>query len=291
MGSRWNSRQLHHAGPDGRHRRNAASRSNARSEAQNRRASPATPLRNERRTGGLGIVPVLERCGLHHRRRLRLRWRTIAGPIEPQAGGDELTVQTSTLIRQLGIASASALVISNMIGAGIWSTPGVLAGQLGSAGLMLLVWAVGAVCALAGAFCYSELGVNFPSSGGEYVYLTQAYGPTWGFMSGWVSFFAGFSAPIAAASLAFSDYLGYFFPQLKPENSKILFGSGDWTFSFGPAQALACALVLVFTVLNILGVQRAARVQNVLTALKVAVLVAFVGLAFVSGHGDTANFS
>ena len=73
---------------------------------------------------------------------------------------------------------------------------------------MLLIWAVGAVCALAGAFCYSELGVNFPSSGGEYVYLTQAYGPTWGFMTGWVSFFAGFSAPIAAAALAFSDYLG-----------------------------------------------------------------------------------
>src|SRR5215472_12207604 len=280
MGSRWNSRQLHHAGPDGRHRRNAASRSNARSEAQNRRASPATPLRNERRTGGLGIVPVLERCGLHHRRRLRLRWRTIAGPIEPQAGGDELTVQTSTLIRQLGIASASALVISNMIGAGIWSTPGVLAGQLGSAGLMLLVWAVGAVCALAGAFCYSELGVNFPSSGGEYVYLTQAYGPTWGFMSGWVSFFAGFSAPIAAAALAFSDYFGHFFPAFKLENARHLAGSGAWEFKVGLPQLLAGALIAVFAILNSLGVRRAARVQNVLTSLKVLVILVFLVAGF-----------
>ena len=67
------------------------------------------------------------------------------------------------------------------------------------------------VAALCGAFCYSELGINFPSSGGEYVYLTRAYGPAWGFITGWVSFFAGFSAPIALAALAFSDYLGFFF--------------------------------------------------------------------------------
>jgi APA family basic amino acid/polyamine antiporter len=114
------------------------------------------------------------------------------------------------LLRQLGIGSATALVISNMIGTGILTTSGFLAGQLGSAKLVLLIWGVGAVCALAGAFCYSELGVNFPSSGGEYVYLTEAFGPTWGFMTGWISFFAGFSAPIAAAALAFSDYLGHF---------------------------------------------------------------------------------
>jgi APA family basic amino acid/polyamine antiporter len=65
---------------------------------------------------------------------------------------------------------------------------------------------------LAGALSYSELGINFPSSGGEYVYLTRAFGPAWGFMTGWISFFAGFSAPIAAAALAFSNYLGYFYP-------------------------------------------------------------------------------
>ena len=98
-----------------------------------------------------------------------------------------MTTRGATLLRQLGIVSATALVISNMIGSGILTTTGYLAGDLGSAKLVLLIWAVGAVCALAGAFCYSELGVNFPSSGGEYVYLTQAFGPTWGFMTGWVS--------------------------------------------------------------------------------------------------------
>ena len=116
---------------------------------------------------------------------------------------------SSQLLRQLGIVSATALVVSNMIGTGIFTTTGFLAGQLGSVPLVLAIWVVGAVVALLGAVCYSELGVNFPSSGGEYVYLTQAYGPTWGFLTGWVSFFAGFSAPIAAAALAFSGYVGY----------------------------------------------------------------------------------
>src|SRR5712671_2140744 len=112
-----------------------------------------------------------------------------------------------------------------MIGTGIFTTSGFLAADLGSPSLVLWIWVVGAVCALFGAFCYSELGINMPSSGGEYVYLTRAYGPTWGFMTGWVSFFAGFSAPMASASLAFADYLGSFFPAFKLANSTTI-GSG-----------------------------------------------------------------
>src|SRR5436305_11228846 len=119
------------------------------------------------------------------------------------------------LLRQSGLFSAVALVISNMVGTVIFGSTGFMAADLGGAWLILGCWGVGALFAFAGALSYSELGVNFPRSGGEYVYLTEAYGPTWGFMSGWVSFFAGFSAPIAAAALAFSDYLGYFFPVLK----------------------------------------------------------------------------
>ena len=156
---------------------------------------------------------------------------------------------------------------------------------------MLLIWAVGAVCALAGAFCYSELGVNFPSSGGEYVYLTQAFGPTWGFMTGWVSFFAGFSAPIAASALAFSDYFGHFVPALKLENAHHLVGSGAWEFQFGPAQSLACALVAAFTILNCLGVRRTARVQNVLTSIKVLVILVFIAAGLAFGNGSWDNFA
>src|ERR1043166_2398704 len=154
------------------------------------------------------------------------------------------------LLRQLGFFSATALVISNMVGTAIFTSTGFMAGDLGRAGLILACWAVGALFAFAGALSYSELGINFPSSGGEYVYLTHAFGPEWGFMTGWVSFFAGFSAPIAATALAFSDYVGYFFPAVKTQNAPAVLGSGQWAWRIGGAQIVACALVAVFTVLN-----------------------------------------
>src|SRR5580704_14216959 len=159
-------------------------------------------------------------------------------------------VQTQTskpnppgLVRQLGLFSATALVISNMVGMVIFTTTGYMAADLGSAKLILACWAVGALFALAGALSYSELGINFPSSGGEYVYLTRAFGPEWGFMTGWVSFFAGFSAPIAAAALTFSDYLGHFWPALKASNTPIVIGSGTFSLHLGPGQAVASALI------------------------------------------------
>ena len=191
----------------------------------------------------------------------------------------------------MGLFSATALVVSNMIGTVIFTGTGFLAGQLGTPNLVLSIWVVGGIVAFLGAICYSELGINFPSSGGEYVYLTRAFGPTWGFMTGWASFFAGFSAPIAAAALAFSEYLGHFFPALSQENAPVIAGSGEWAIHLGGAQAVACGLVAVFTVLNILGVQRVARVQNVLTATKVLVLLAFIVLGFTMGDGRTSNYA
>ena len=195
------------------------------------------------------------------------------------------------LLRQLGFFSATALVISNMVGTGIFATTGFMAGDLGSASAILGCWTVGALFALAGALSYSELGINFPSSGGEYVYLTHAYGPTWGFMTGWVSFFAGFSAPIAAAALAFSDYLGYFFPALKQSNATLVIGSGALSLKLGGGQLMASALIGAFTALNCFGVGRVARVQNFLTATKLAVIVGFVMIGFAAGSGDWGHFS
>ncbi len=202
-----------------------------------------------------------------------------------------MTAAKLGLLRQLGLISATALVVSNMIGTVIFTGTGFLAGQLGSPKLVLGIWVVGGIVAFLGAICYSELGVNFPSSGGEYVYLTRAFGPTWGFMTGWASFFAGFSAPIAAAALAFSEYLGHFFPALSQENAPVILGSGEWAIRLGGAQAAACTLVAIFTVLNILGVQRVARVQNVLTGVKVLVLLAFIVLGFTIGDGSKTHFA
>src|ERR1041385_4461179 len=193
------------------------------------------------------------------------------------------------LLRRIGFFGATALVISNMVGMGIFTATGFMAGQLGSARLILACWAVGALFAVAGALSYSELGINFPSSGGEYVYLTHAYGPEWGFMTGWVSFFAGFSAPIAAAALAFSSYLGHFFPSLK--EAHLVFGSGALSLRLGPGQLAASGLIAVFTILNCFGIGRIARLQTALTATKLTVIAGFVILGFAAGTGDWANFT
>src|SRR5690348_6471600 len=178
-----------------------------------------------------------------------------------------------------------------MVGTGIFATTGFMAGDLGSARLILLCWFAGAVLALCGALSYSELGINFPSSGGEYVYLTRAFGPTWGFMTGWVSFFAGFSAPIAAAALTFADYVGYFFPVFKQANAQFTVGSGAFSIRMGGAQLLASALIAVFTILNCLGVGRTAKVQNVLTGTKLAVIALFILAGFAAGSGNWDHFS
>ncbi|MGA2741430.1 MAG: amino acid permease [Bryobacteraceae bacterium] len=195
------------------------------------------------------------------------------------------------LLRQLGFVSATALVVSNMVGMGIFATTGFMARDLGSSKLILADWLVGALFALAGALSYSELGINFPSSGGEYVYLTRAFGPAWGFMTGWISFFAGFSAPIAAAALAFSNYLGYFYPSLQQEHARYVLGTGAFTIRLGGEQAMACLLIAGFSILNCLGVRRTARVQNALTATKIAVIVGFIALGFMSGSGSWRHFS
>jgi APA family basic amino acid/polyamine antiporter len=178
-----------------------------------------------------------------------------------------------------------------MIGTGIFTTTGFLAGDLGRPSLVLGVWLAGAIIALAGCLCYSELGVNFPKSGGEYVYLREAWGPAWGFLSGWVSFFAGFSAPIAAAALAFSEYFAYFFPALTVNPSPGRPGSMVAWLHLGPGQWLAVGIVAFFAAINVLGLKLAARLQNLLTALKLGVLLFFLCLAFTIGHGSVRHFS
>src|SRR5208337_1706551 len=202
----------------------------------------------------------------------RHRSRLIYNNFRPRMPHTQSQMSRPGLLRQLGFFSATALVISNMVGTGIFATTGFMAGDLGSAALIIACWTAGALFAFAGALSYSELGVNFPSSGGEYVYLTQAFGPEWGFMTGWVSFFAGFSAPIAVTALAFTEYLSHFFPAIAQAHTPIVLGSGMFSLHLGPAQAVACGLIAVLTILNCLGVGLAAKVQNSLTTTNLCVL-------------------
>jgi APA family basic amino acid/polyamine antiporter len=201
-------------------------------------------------------------------------------------------MQSAELVRRLGPASAAALVVSNMVGTGIFGTSGFLAGDLGSPGILLAIWLAGGLVALAGSVCYAELGINFQRSGGEYVYLTERYGPAWGFINGWVSFTAGFSAPIAVTCLAMVSYLAYFNPSLDPQNEEAArIALGPLTINLGPGALIGCGVIVALTALNLIGVGVASRVQNALTVLKLTVLGALLVLGFAVGNGDWSHFS
>src|SRR5678815_5092172 len=111
-------------------------------------------------------------------------------------------------LRRIGLVAATAIVVANMIGTGVFTTTGFMASDLGDAGAILAGWVAGGLLALCGAAAYAELGGIWPRVGGEYVYLRESYSPVVGFLAGWVSLIAGFAAPVASAALAFDRYLG-----------------------------------------------------------------------------------
>jgi basic amino acid/polyamine antiporter, APA family len=109
--------------------------------------------------------------------------------------------------RRLGLPSATALVVANMIGAGVFTTSGLLIAELHSAWWVLLVWALGGLAAISGALCYGVLAQYIPESGGECVYLSRTLHPALGYLAGWVTFLVGFAVPLAALAYAFGQYL------------------------------------------------------------------------------------
>src|SRR5262249_15868898 len=126
-------------------------------------------------------------------------------------GTDDLDADRQ-LIRTLGSRTAAAVVVANMIGVGAFTPPGFIARDTGSPLPRLALWVGGGMIALAGALAYAELGAALPHAGGEYVYLREAYGPCIAYLSGWTSFFAGFSGALAAALLAFAGYCSVLSP-------------------------------------------------------------------------------
>ena len=119
-------------------------------------------------------------------------------------------------LRKIGARSATALVIANMIGTGVFTSLGFQLADTSNTMSILLLWIVGGLIAMAGAFSYAELGAYFKRSGGEYHYLSELYHPLVGYLSGWVSLTVGFAAPIALAAMAMSAYLAESLPILSP---------------------------------------------------------------------------
>ncbi len=199
------------------------------------------------------------------------------------------TDPANQLQRTLGLGSATMLVIANMIGTGIFTTSGFVMEALRDPFSMLLCWFAGGILALCGALCYGELGAMFPHAGGEYVYLRESFGKAAGFLSGWISLVVGFSAPIAAAAIAFSTY---FFDALPggwiASPGTPLF---QWAiFSITPATLLAVGVIILFSLIHCFSIELGARLQNLLTGFKIAVIVAFLAAAAFWGEGSTSHF-
>ena len=197
---------------------------------------------------------------------------------------------TSQLKREIGLFSAIAIVVANMVGTGIFTTSGFILQEVGSSSALLLGWFVGGAFALCGALCYGELGARYPQAGGEYVYLREAFGKPLAFLSGWISLIVGFSAPIAAAAIAFSIYL------LKavgatadPHRVITLFGVPIVTLSL-PVM-LAIAVVVLLSILHVHSLRTGSRVQNLLTLFKIALIVGFIGAGIFSPGGSPDHFS
>jgi basic amino acid/polyamine antiporter, APA family len=176
-------------------------------------------------------------------------------------------MSAADLPRKLTLLDASTIVVGTIIGSGIFLVPNLIARNLPSAGWIIAVWIFTGVLSFFGALAYAELGAMIPATGGQYIYLREAYGPLCAFLCGWTYFFVVISAAVAWLSIAFANYLGYFVP-LTPLTSKLV----------------ALGLILAVTLVNYRGVVAGAAVQNLFTFLKIAGLVVLIAASFLYGH-------
>jgi APA family basic amino acid/polyamine antiporter len=184
------------------------------------------------------------------------------------------------LVARLGLLDATALVAGSMIGSGIFIVSADIARRLPAPGWLLAVWALAGALTVTGAVSYGRLAAAMPRAGGEYVYLTELYGPLWGFLFGWTLVLVIQSGTIAAVAVAFATFAGELVPAL---GSEPIVRIGPLGVS--RIQLAAVASIGVLTAINVRGLEAGRVVQNVFTALKVAALVAVVAVGFGFGGG------
>lgn len=158
--------------------------------------------------------------------------------------------------RKIGWWSGAALVVANMVGTAVFTSLGLQLELVQNTLTVLLMWGLGGAVALAGAFCYAEIGTWYPRSGGEYQYLSRAYHPLVGYLSGWVSLTVGFSTPIALAAMAIGSYMGAYLP--------------------GSEKTIAILVVLTLALTHSVSLQQSSRFQNAATAVKVLLMLGLI---------------
>ena len=190
------------------------------------------------------------------------------------------------LLRELNVWHATAIVAGTIIGSGIFLVPKEMMEDVGSAGLVYLAWIVGGLLSFFGAVTYAELGATRPWSGGEYVYIRDAYGPLAGFLDGWTWFLIAKPASIATVTSGLVRVLSSF--SAFSIFSHTIASSGRWSITWGHLVAIAATILI--SGLNYVGVRKAGDFQLAFTALKVAMIGVIIVAAFSAASGSWANF-
>src|SRR6202789_1962648 len=178
------------------------------------------------------------------------------------------------LVKRLGLIDASMIVAGSMIGSGIFIVSAGIARQVGSPGLLLVVWLATGLMTIMGALCYAELAAAMPFAGGEYVFLRESLGRLWGFLYGWATLLVIQTATIAAVAIAFANFTGLLVPWFS--SSAWIWKLGDfgpyetWFGSLGPYKVglntqnlLAISSIAFLTWTNTRGLRVGSIVQNI----------------------------
>ena len=171
----------------------------------------------------------------------------------------------------ISLATATAIVVANMVGTGVFTSLGFQIIDLHSGFTLMMLWVVGGLCALCGALCYGELASAFPRSGGEYNFLSTVFHPSIGFLAGWTSATAGFAAPAALSAMAFGQY----FQAVIPGSSPLI---------------TSVAIVWIISLVHLHSIGAGSKIQNFLTWPKVLMIVTFVAAGFIFGHPQPISF-
>ncbi|MEY2484990.1 MAG: basic amino acid/polyamine antiporter, family [Verrucomicrobiota bacterium] len=202
----------------------------------------------------------------------------------------QLSPPNDAFVRQLGLLDSTMLVAGSMIGSGIFIVSADIGRLVGSAGWLLVVWAVTGALTLTAALSYGELAAMMPRAGGQYVYLREAYSPLWGFLYGWTLFLVIQTGTIAAVAVAFARFLGVFASSISPTQWIIppIILSTKYAVSLSTQQLVAILVIVFLTFVNTRGLQLGKLIQNVFTSAKTLSLLALIVLGIFVGRNAAA---
>jgi APA family basic amino acid/polyamine antiporter len=199
----------------------------------------------------------------------------------------EKSTEQPSLVRGLSLLDSVLLLVSGIIGSSIFLTAKDIAGPLPNTKLFFLVWILGGAISLCACMAFAELGSMFPDSGGQYIYLREAYGDLPAFLYGWMLFAVANGGTIAALSVASAAYMGNIIPAISQD--RVIFSVFGVVFT--RAHLVGLILIFFLTYVNVVGLRWGALLQNVSTWTKFTAMAVFVVLGFAIGKGHWANFS